>query len=278
MQASRLHPCLQARRLRRKTLANFGAPQEIAPLAHLGIGRRIAHGQIEHRLGRGRLADLTQDARHGIAAPKRLPPRRQTLGRLAAPRGPIDLLTHGQQPGNHVAEPIQAEPRHQRQGRLVAIGQPIAQHVVGQLEQQRARLGAVEHAEPRVDARLHGVGPQQRRTKRMDRADPRRVQIADQLQPIARLVLGTFQQAATAGGADAVAHFAGGPLGKRDGHQLAQTRAARGPVRLQFVQEPLGQHERLAAAGAGRERNRRAARADGPLLLVGQARLRWAGS
>ena len=99
-------------------------------------------------------------------APKLLPPRRQALGRLAAPRGPVDLLAHGQQPGDHVPQPIQSKARHQRQGRLVAIGQPIAQHLVGQFEQQRAGLGAVEHAEPRVDARLDGMGAQQRRRKR----------------------------------------------------------------------------------------------------------------
>ena len=49
-----------------------------------------------------------------------------------------------------------------------------------------------------------------------------------------------------------------------------------GAVRLQFGQESLGQHEGLAAAGAGRERNRRAPGGNGPLLLVGQARgLHW---
>ena len=37
-------------------------------------------------------------------------------------------------------------------------------------------------------------------------------------------MLGTFLQAFAAGLADAVAHFAGGPLGERDGHELAQPR------------------------------------------------------
>ena len=88
------------------------------------------------------------------------------------------------------AEPIQAEPRHQRQGRLVALGQPIAQHRVGQLEQQRAGLGPVEHAKTRVEPGLDGVGPQQRPAKGVDGADARGIQVADQLQPIAGLVLG----------------------------------------------------------------------------------------
>ena len=90
-------------------------------------------------------------------------------------------------------------------------------------------LGVVEHAEAGVDAGLDGVAAQQRATKRVDRADPGRIEVADQIEPIVGLFLGAILQAATAGSPDAVAHFAGGPLGEGDGDKLIQ---ARPPVRL----------------------------------------------
>jgi len=80
----------------------------------------------------------------------------------------------------------------------------------------------------------------------MDRADSGRIEVSNQIEPIVRLVLGTFLQTATAGGPDAVAHFAGGALGERDGHQLSQPRPARSAVRLEFGQEAFGEHEGLA--------------------------------
>ena len=89
-------------------------------------------------------------------------------------------------------------------------------------------------------------------------------------EPIVGLLLGDIRSKPLAAGlADAVAHFAGGPLGEGDGHQLAQPRRRRRRRRSgsRFGQEPLGEHERLAAAGPGRERTETPRASIGPLLI-----------
>ncbi len=73
---------------------------------------------------------------------------------------------------------------------------------------------------------LDRVRPQERPAERVDRADAGRIEVPDQFQPVVGLVLGTLLQALVAGLADAVAHFAGCPLGEGDRHQLAQAGAA----------------------------------------------------
>ena len=78
--------------------------------------------------------------------------------------------------------------------RLVALGQAAAKLAVDQLEQQRVGLRLVEDAEPGIDAGFHGMGPQQRAAERMDRADPRRVELADQAEPMLDLRLGGLQE------------------------------------------------------------------------------------
>ena len=78
-----------------------------------------------------------------------------------------------------------------------------------------------------------------------------------------------------AGGADAVAHLPRRPLGEGDRRQLVRAAAAVAAVlvRLQAREEPLGQHEGLAAAGPGRQGHGNAPRGDRPLLLLGQSLL-----
>ena len=111
--------------------------------------------------------------------------------------------------------------------------------------------------------------------ERVDRADPRGVQLAHQRQPVVRPgPRGMLSKRSVAGLADAVAHFAGGPLGEGNGHQLAQAAAAAAAGRPAPVRprNRSVKHERLAAARPRRQRHGDAAGRDRPLLLVGQTR------
>ena len=149
-------------------------------------------------------------------------------------------------------QPLQTEAGNERQGSFLPLRKDLAEHVVAQFDQQRLGLGAVEDRKPRIDARLDRMGPQQRRAKRVDRADPCRIEVPQQREPIFGFLLGTLLvfEPLLAGLADAVAHFPCGALGERDGHQFAQPRpavAVRPAVRLQLAQEPLGQDLGLAA-------------------------------
>ena len=65
---------------------------------------------------------------------------------------------------------------------------------VDQLVEERVGLRLVEDAEAGIDAGLHGVRPQQRPAEGVDRADPRRVELADQAEPMIDLRLGGVQE------------------------------------------------------------------------------------
>ena len=168
---------------------------------------------------------------------------------------------------------IEPELHDQIDGRVVALGQPVAEHFVEHPVEHCLGLRLIEHAELRVEPRLDGMGPKQRTAEGVDRADPRGVHFPQQVEPIADLLAVGIEQPLPAGRADPVAHLAGGTLGKRDRHQLAQPGNGVAAVvfRFQANKEPLGEHERLAAAGARRKRHRGAPRRNRRVLLIGQS-------
>ncbi len=171
---------------------------------------------------------LIRSAARGSASSRAvaLPSRQQALDRLPAPLVPVDFLPRAQQAADHVAQARQAELHHQFEHRLVALGQAEAELAVDQLVEEGVGLGLVEDLEAGIDARLHGVRPQERPAERVDGADPRRVELADEAEPVLDLLFGCVAEPLEAGLADAVAHFPRRPLGKGDGRQLVQPRGA----------------------------------------------------
>ena len=109
-------------------------------------------------------------------------------------------------------------------------GQAAAQLAVDQFVEERVGLRLVEHMEAGIEPGLDGVRPQQRAAEGMDRADPGRVQFADQAEPMIDLASGRVEQPPVAGGADAVAHLPCRPLGEGDGRQLVQRGGACSPL------------------------------------------------
>ena len=85
-------------------------------------------------------------------------------------------------------------------------------------------------------------------------------------------LVGAASRALVALVADAAAHLAGGRVGERDGDQLVQLGRFLNQlaVVVEVREKPLGEHERLAATGAGRERDRRVARVERVGLFVGE--------
>ena len=249
--------------------------QQVEPLPHVCVGAAAASGDPEHPLRRRRSGDAGQYPGQRIAAPVVFPPCNQIAGRLLAPLRPVDILPPAQQGADHAVKPLQAELHHQFDHLLVTPGQPVAKLLVEQSVEQRVGLGLVQYAEPRVQPRLDRLRAKQRCTKRVDRADPRRVQLADQIEPVAGLPPLTVHQPQRTGLANPLAHLAGGALGEGDRHQLAQLGTLRFVrcVRLQAGKEPLGQDERLAAARSGREGDGNAPGGNCPTLLVGQSQI-----
>ena len=197
------------------------------------------------------------------------------LRRFAAPRRPVDLLRRPaagrSSPAadpSRIARPAQAPPRR---ARPAGCGARRRSTRTAACRPGRRRARGIAGSMPASTA----CDSQQRRAEGVDRADPRRVQLANQLQPIVRPApRGT---PATGGGRQRGCGRAfprAAALGECDGHQLAQAAAAvpPAPSRLQFGQKSLGQHGCFAAAGAGRKRDRHAAGRHCPLLLVGQTR------
>ena len=75
------------------------------------------------------------------------------------------------------------------------MGQLLAKLIVDQLGQQRGRLRLLQDLEPRIQPRLDGVRAQERSAKRMNRADPSRLQLAQKGQPAIGLRLGVARAA-----------------------------------------------------------------------------------
>ena len=141
------------------------------------------------------------------------------------------------------------------------------------LPQQRLADFHFQRAELRVDTGRHRVPPQQARAERVNRADPRGIEPADDGQPVQDLHLAArLSQPLGAFGPDAIAHLAGRPVGKRDGDHAGQGRRGRMSVfrRIEIGEKTPREHQRLAAARPGRQADRNVAAADRRLLLFGE--------
>ena len=91
-------------------------------------------------------------------------------------------------------------------------------------------------------------------------------------EPVVDLLLGGVEQPLGAGRANPLPHLAGGPLGKGNGRQLIEAVGTAGPGGVEAGDEPLGEHEGLAAARPGRQRDRYVAGVDGAGLLFSEFR------
>ncbi len=196
------------------------------------------------------------------------------LGRNVEPFHRRVVPALGHHLSRHRRQPLQPELGRQVERRLIVCGDQPSQLVADRFAAERLGLRLFEHFEPRVDAGLDRPRPQQRGAERMNGADPRGIELAGQRSPVRRVGHVGRDQPLLAFLADPVAHFARGPLGKRDRHQAAnivrpQVRRA---ARIEIIEEPLGEHEGLAAACAGRQRHRHVARGDGAGLLLGPPR------
>ena len=115
--------------------------------------------------GGRRFGDSADDGRQDPLSEKRVP--RSDLLRRARCQPLVRLIAAGfdNQYSQHVAEGVQVEASCQFHRRRVAPCHQTAQLVIDHFGQQRLRLGLLEHFEPRVEARLDGMGSQQRRTE-----------------------------------------------------------------------------------------------------------------
>ncbi len=215
----------------------------------------ILAGDFQHGFCLGRIRDKPQHSGQGFA-PEIVPPFcRKFPGGYRPPLRPIDFLAACKKLCDHLAKSTQAVKDHQIENRFVLLRQFIAKLIVYQLVQQGVGLGLFEHAKPRVQAGFHRMAPQKRSAKGMDRADSRRIQLAEQIQPMLDFSFRTFNQPIAALFPDAVAHLPGGSLGKGDCHQLSQSGRIGAP-RFQMRKESLGKHKRLPAPGPGRKGHR----------------------
>ena len=105
---------------------------------------------------------------------------------------------------------------------------------------------------------------EQRRAEGVDRADAGRVDLAQQLAASASCssAVSAIWQPLVALLADAASHFAGGRVGERDRDELAELGGlvTQSSLRDRDARGTAREHERLAAAGAGGERDRDIAR------------------
>ena len=174
------------------------------------------------------------------------------VGRLAAPLLPVDLLPPAQQLAT--ISPSRSRPNCTTRSITASSprGQPVAEFAVDQLDRAACRSGPGRARwKCGIEPGLDRVRPQQRAAERVDRADARRVQLADQF--------GASDRPAASG------HSSSRPVqaarmrsrisrAARSVKVMATSCPSRGrPARLrrsvQASEKTFGKHERLAAAG-----------------------------
>ena len=132
--------------------------------------------------------------------------------------------------------------------------------LVDRLAQKRGAVGVVEQGELRVEPQVQGMLVQDARAHPVDGADPGGVNGKRLLHE----PLGAQRRA------HARLDLAGGEVGERDGEYLVDAVYARLLGVEQGVGDALGEHERLARAGASRDEQRPVDAGDAGALVVGK--------
>ncbi len=249
-----------------------GAARAPMPIAPSGENRE-QRGLLldDHRIGRlgmfekrdqrrGRLArdHAPHHAGHDPFGMQLGPAGDEFSGGRPEPRGEIVGVAMTRQPPQTLGEPRQVEEHGQVHRGLVLFGQTLAEQFVGLLGQHAIALRRLEHGERRIELGLDRMGAEERVAKGVDRGDAGRIEAADHRGPMLGFFISGRPQAIVARAANAIAHLARGGIGKRDRHHVADlARIERlGKARIELGQKPLREHEGLAAAGAGRKRDR----------------------
>ena len=131
------------------------------------------------------LPTIPSYARQRVGPPEILPAGQELAGRFSPPILPIDLLAVVQQAASHLPQPVQPELYRQIDYGLVAFHEPVAKLFVNQLEENCLGGRGVEDLKVRIEPSLHGMRAEQRAAERVDRGNPRRIQIAEGSQPMA---------------------------------------------------------------------------------------------
>ncbi len=178
--------------------------------------------QLHCPLGRFRISGFLHELRHEDALPTLVPAIGEILGRHAAPIVEVDAIALQDQAREQISRAAESKFEDQFGNIGVIGGEQLVQADFDRLVQKGISERFIEQAELGIEPRFDGIRSQERRTKRVNRADPGRIERTDDRLPVFDVVIRARTQAPYALAADSLSHLPRGALGKRDRHEVRQ--------------------------------------------------------